>query len=73
MVSVLPLYHPVRLVEEISMLDQLSSGRLELGIGRGTSPFEMAGFGVDANESRAMMDESLEIMLMGLSRRRHGR
>jgi alkanesulfonate monooxygenase SsuD/methylene tetrahydromethanopterin reductase-like flavin-dependent oxidoreductase (luciferase family) len=68
MVSVLPLYHPVRLVEEISMLDQLAAGRLELGIGRGTSPLEMAAFGVDANESRAMMDEALEIMLMGLSR-----
>ena len=68
MVSVLPLYHPVRLVEEISMLDQLSSGRLEFGIGRGTSPFEMAGFGVDANDSRAMLDEALEIMLMGLTK-----
>ena len=60
MVSILPLYQPVRLVEEIAMLDQLSGGRLELGIGRGASPLEMAAFGISANDSRAMMDEALE-------------
>src|SRR6516165_6540793 len=36
----LPLYHPVRLIEEICMLDQMSGGRFELGVGRGVSPFE---------------------------------
>src|SRR5580658_11043780 len=35
MVFVLPLYHPLRLLEEICMLDQLSGGRLELSFGRG--------------------------------------
>src|SRR5262245_48599589 len=34
----LPLYHPLRLIEEICMLDQMSGGRLELGVGRGVSP-----------------------------------
>jgi alkanesulfonate monooxygenase SsuD/methylene tetrahydromethanopterin reductase-like flavin-dependent oxidoreductase (luciferase family) len=67
MVSVLPLYQPVRLAEEISMLDQLSRGRLELGFGRGTSPMELAAFGVDATDSRALMEEALQIIVMGLS------
>ena len=34
----LPLYHPIRLIEEICMLDQMSGGRFELGVGRGVSP-----------------------------------
>src|SRR3954468_5881171 len=37
----LPLYSPLRLVEEIAMLDHLSHGRLDVGIGRGVSPFEL--------------------------------
>jgi alkanesulfonate monooxygenase SsuD/methylene tetrahydromethanopterin reductase-like flavin-dependent oxidoreductase (luciferase family) len=66
MVFLLPLYHPVRLVEEICMLDQLSRGRIELGIGRGASPFELAQFGVDANESRAMFAEAFRLLIDGL-------
>ena len=38
LVYVLPLYHPLRLYEEICMLDHLSGGRVEVGIGRGASP-----------------------------------
>src|SRR5262249_24570474 len=34
-VYVLPLHHPLRLIEEISMLDHLSGGRLDIGVGRG--------------------------------------
>src|SRR5436305_14649775 len=44
LVFTLPVYPPVRLAEEICMLDQLMRGRLELGIGRGTTPHEMAVF-----------------------------
>ena len=40
LVFILPLYDPLRLIEEIAMLDQMSGGRLELGVGRGTSPLE---------------------------------
>jgi len=35
-------HHPLRLIDEICMLDQLSGGRLELGVGRGISPYEVA-------------------------------
>src|ERR1700726_890779 len=41
----LPLYHPLRAMEEIFMLDHLSGGRLEVGIGRGASPYELEYYG----------------------------
>src|SRR2546426_837115 len=40
LVYLLPLYSPLRLIGEICMLDHLSGGRLELGVGRGVSPYE---------------------------------
>ncbi len=42
LVYLLPLYTPLRLIEEICMLEQLSHGRLDVGIGRGISPYELA-------------------------------
>ena len=47
MVYALPLYHPMRLAEEIAMIDQMSRGRLDIGFGRGSSPVEICYFGVD--------------------------
>src|ERR1700744_5587930 len=47
LVYLLPLYHPIRLAEEIAMLDQLSGGRLDVGIGKGRSPIELRRFGCD--------------------------
>ena len=44
MVYLLPFYHPIRLIEEICMLDQMSGGRFELGIGRGVSPLEAGAY-----------------------------
>jgi alkanesulfonate monooxygenase SsuD/methylene tetrahydromethanopterin reductase-like flavin-dependent oxidoreductase (luciferase family) len=38
----LPLYDPLRLIEEVCMLDQLSHGRFDFGVGRGIVPYEMA-------------------------------
>jgi alkanesulfonate monooxygenase SsuD/methylene tetrahydromethanopterin reductase-like flavin-dependent oxidoreductase (luciferase family) len=67
LVYTLPVYPPVRLAEEICMLDQLTRGRLELGIGRGTSPHEMAVFNVDAAESRGMFEEALAIITAALA------
>ena len=66
MVYALPLYHPLRLAEEICMLDQMSGGRLDLGFGRGASPIEIDIFGRDPKDSQEIYLESLEIILMAL-------
>jgi alkanesulfonate monooxygenase SsuD/methylene tetrahydromethanopterin reductase-like flavin-dependent oxidoreductase (luciferase family) len=66
----LPLYEPLRLIEEVAMLDNLSGGRLELGVSRGVSPYELAYFGVDAAVTRAMFDEALAVLLAGLTSER---
>src|ERR1022692_1909411 len=54
LVYTLPLYHPLRLIDEICMLDQMSGGRLELGVGRGISPFELGYFGLESATAQAM-------------------
>jgi alkanesulfonate monooxygenase SsuD/methylene tetrahydromethanopterin reductase-like flavin-dependent oxidoreductase (luciferase family) len=64
---VLPAYNPLRLLEEICMLDQLSNGRLELGVSRGSSPHEGLIFGVARDDSRGLYEESLDIIIAGLT------
>jgi alkanesulfonate monooxygenase SsuD/methylene tetrahydromethanopterin reductase-like flavin-dependent oxidoreductase (luciferase family) len=66
LVYMLPLYHPLRLIEEICMLDQMSGGRLELGVGAGVSPVEVGFYGVDFGERRRRYIETLDVILMGL-------
>jgi alkanesulfonate monooxygenase SsuD/methylene tetrahydromethanopterin reductase-like flavin-dependent oxidoreductase (luciferase family) len=68
LVYLLPLYDPLRLIAEVCMLDQMSRGRLELGIGRGISPYELHHYGVDPAASRAIFNETLEILLAGMTR-----
>ena len=70
LVYLLPLYNPLRLIEEICMLDQLSGGRFEIGVGRGISPYELAYFGVNFLEARATFEEALKVIVAGL-RERH--
>lgn len=67
LVYLLPMYNPIRLIEEIAMLDQLSNGRFDLGVGRGISPFELAYHGVDPEQSREIFYEVLAIVREGLS------
>jgi alkanesulfonate monooxygenase SsuD/methylene tetrahydromethanopterin reductase-like flavin-dependent oxidoreductase (luciferase family) len=67
LVYVLPVYNPLRLVEEICMLDNLSRGRLDVGVGRGISPIELSFFNLDADESRAMFREALDAVTSALS------
>jgi alkanesulfonate monooxygenase SsuD/methylene tetrahydromethanopterin reductase-like flavin-dependent oxidoreductase (luciferase family) len=58
----LPWYHPYRFYSEVCMLDQLSHGRLELGVGRGVSPIESKIFGLNSiEESRETYRENLEL------------
>lgn len=67
--ALLPLYQPLRLIEEICMLDHLSDGRLELGIGRGVNKIELKFYNVDMEQSRAMFDEALQVIMMGLTQK----
>ncbi|MGH6988249.1 MAG: LLM class flavin-dependent oxidoreductase, partial [Stellaceae bacterium] len=67
LVYVMTAYHPLRLAEEICMLDQLSHGRIEIGIGRGISPFEIGYLGVDHLQSRAILGEAWEIVTQALT------
>src|SRR5437016_3132715 len=66
-VLVLPWYHPLRLAEEIAMLNSLTRGTLHLGIGRGTAKMEYDAYNVDMNEARARFDECFRIVEKGLS------
>jgi alkanesulfonate monooxygenase SsuD/methylene tetrahydromethanopterin reductase-like flavin-dependent oxidoreductase (luciferase family) len=66
LVYVLPLYHPLRLIEEICMLDHMSGGRLELGVGRGVSPVEVGFFGVDPAKGPKQFAEALDVIKKGL-------
>ncbi|HEX5420211.1 MAG TPA: LLM class flavin-dependent oxidoreductase [Gammaproteobacteria bacterium] len=67
LVYTLPLYHPVRLIEEICMLDQMSDGRFELGVGRGVSPIEVGFYGVDAEAGPRQFPEALRLIKQGLT------
>ena len=62
-VLLLPLASPIRVAEEIATLDQISDGRVEFGVGRGTFPNVHEGFGVPFEESRGRFEEGMEIIL----------
>jgi alkanesulfonate monooxygenase SsuD/methylene tetrahydromethanopterin reductase-like flavin-dependent oxidoreductase (luciferase family) len=62
-VSVLPLLHPLRVAEDYAMLDVLSDGRLDLGVGRGYQPREFDMFEVDQSLSRERFAEALDVVL----------
>lgn len=67
LVYLLPLHHPVRLLEEIGMLDQLTGGRFQLGIGRGGQPAEHSRFGLAEEDLGPMFEEALGILQAGLN------
>jgi alkanesulfonate monooxygenase SsuD/methylene tetrahydromethanopterin reductase-like flavin-dependent oxidoreductase (luciferase family) len=66
LVYLLPLYDPYRLAQEICMLDGLSNGRLDIGIGRGANPIELSFFGLDPVSARDRFDEAFELLMQGL-------
>src|SRR5437867_12211782 len=69
LVYALPLHHPLRLIEEICMLDQMSGGRLDIGFGRGSSPIEVSLYGVNAADAQRIYTEALDVVLAGLSQK----
>jgi alkanesulfonate monooxygenase SsuD/methylene tetrahydromethanopterin reductase-like flavin-dependent oxidoreductase (luciferase family) len=62
-IVVLPLHDPIHVAEEAALVDVLSGGRLDLGIGRGYQSFEFDGFGIDLAEARDRCNEALEVIL----------
>jgi len=62
LVYLLPTYHPARLYEDICMLDHLSGGRFEFGIGRGASPHELDALGIDSTKAAKMYAEAFDII-----------
>ena len=66
LVYLLPLYSPLRLIEEICMLDHLSHGRLEVGVGRGVSPFELNYHKIDHEQSRDIFADAYACISTGL-------
>ena len=67
LVYLLPIYNPLRLTQEICMLDHLCRGRLDLGVGRGISPIELSFYNVSNDQSRPMFQEALDIITKGLT------
>jgi len=68
MVVVLPWHNPMRVAEQIAVLDHVSNGRFVLGLGRGLGRVEFDGFGVSMDTSRERFTESAEMILTGLER-----
>jgi alkanesulfonate monooxygenase SsuD/methylene tetrahydromethanopterin reductase-like flavin-dependent oxidoreductase (luciferase family) len=62
-ILVVPLWDPRRLAADVSTLDAITDGRVDLGIGRGYQPHEFAGFGQDLSESRARFEESVDLII----------
>jgi alkanesulfonate monooxygenase SsuD/methylene tetrahydromethanopterin reductase-like flavin-dependent oxidoreductase (luciferase family) len=67
LVWAMPLHHPLRLIEEICMLDQLSGGRLEIGFGRGSVPVELEYYGASPDQAQEVYTEAVELVLKGLT------
>lgn len=62
-VTLAAFYHPLRIAEEIALLDLLSGGRVNWGAGRGFDPVEFRNFGVPPEESAERFREAVEIVL----------
>ncbi len=61
-IALVPLYHPVRLAEDLAVLDNISGGRMEFGIGMGYVPSEFAAFGVPLKNRVSMTEEAIDIL-----------
>ncbi|HEY7693599.1 MAG TPA: LLM class flavin-dependent oxidoreductase [Gaiellaceae bacterium] len=67
MVKLLPLHHPVRIIEDMCVADQLTGGRLDFGVGSGVAPIEHAWFGSDWTERRERFEDWLGIVCNALA------
>jgi alkanesulfonate monooxygenase SsuD/methylene tetrahydromethanopterin reductase-like flavin-dependent oxidoreductase (luciferase family) len=68
MVVVMPWHDPMRVAEQVSVVDHMSNGRMILGLGRGLARIEFEGFRVPLGESRERFIESADMLLEGLEK-----
>src|ERR1700761_5665093 len=61
-ITILPLENPVRLAEDLSVVDTLSGGRVEIGVGSGGSEVEFSAFGADVARKRELTSEGLDVL-----------
>jgi alkanesulfonate monooxygenase SsuD/methylene tetrahydromethanopterin reductase-like flavin-dependent oxidoreductase (luciferase family) len=61
-VCLLPFNHPVRLAEDLAVLDNISNGRIEVGVGMGYAPHEFRGFGLPVSRRVSLTDEGIEVL-----------
>jgi alkanesulfonate monooxygenase SsuD/methylene tetrahydromethanopterin reductase-like flavin-dependent oxidoreductase (luciferase family) len=66
-ITVLPLESPIRLAEDIAVVDTLSGGRVEFGVGSGYGPQEFEAFGVDFQRKRELTTENLDVVSRALA------
>src|SRR5262245_20609184 len=66
LVKILPIHHPIRVIEDICLLDQLTGGRVDYGVGRGIAAIEHFWFGGDCDASRERFEEAPALVLQGL-------
>lgn len=61
-ICLMPFNHPIRLAEDLAVLDNLSGGRVELGLGMGYAPHEFRGFGFPVSRRVSLMNEGIEVL-----------
>ncbi len=68
--AILPFHDPIRLAEQMALVDIISEGRLDVGVGRGNRPAEFRGYRVPQEQSRERFDEAVEIMVRAWTQER---
>jgi alkanesulfonate monooxygenase SsuD/methylene tetrahydromethanopterin reductase-like flavin-dependent oxidoreductase (luciferase family) len=66
-IALLPFYHPIRLAEDLAVLDNLSGGRVEMGVGLGYAPHEFAGFRLPISRRVSLTEEGLDLLRLAWS------
>ncbi len=61
-ICLMPFRHPIRLAEDLAILDNISNGRMELGIGMGYAQHEFDGFGIPRSRRVSLTEEAIEIL-----------
>lgn len=66
-VCLLPFNHPLRLAEDLAVLDNISGGRVEIGAGMGYAPHEFRGFGLPVSRRVSLTDEGLDVLKLAFA------